>query len=512
MNDVEAGDYPGGLGPEGTDLDGGGKYPVAGPTGVTGGQDPPSINSFGAFDLSFHPYACGSTLAPGTPVLFWFNITSPVTPIPSMGDFYSYIDNAGPVRVNGAGWGTLVIYPRETQEYTLYSMNADGMTISSSCTIGIYGSTVPIPILSPITGTYNTIIGVVITVPGYPNATIYYTSDQTEPTYPTTGTTTLYTGPITITDTSNLPCGPPGSEGCNYLPGEEINAIAVVPDFAAPSEIGTAIYVVDSYAATPVITPPSGTYDTQPTITITDTTIPIDVVQDGDEVEIYFTTDGSTPGGDVYGDPSGTSVLYNPDQGGTGPFVLPLGVTQVNAVAVAVGYSPSAVATNYYGITFTVTAAPGTLIIQPGSSAGAINVTITSVNGYSGTVDMTCSGLPPGDSCTFNPSSVPVNPVNPGQSTITISVGQNQTSRNSFPLLPGGATLAVALCFLGLRKRRRLQILFLLAVSVIGLGLFTGCGTPGVLPDTVTVTVTATDSNGGPVVSSTFILTQMQSQ
>ena len=35
---------------------------------------------------------------------------------------------------------------------------------------------------------------------------------------------------------------------------------------------------------------------------------------------------------------------------------------------------------------------------------------------------------------------------------------------------------AVTLCFLDFRKRRCLQIKLMLAVSVIGLSLFTGCG------------------------------------
>jgi hypothetical protein len=96
---------------------------------------------------------------------------------------------------------------------------------------------------------------------------------------------------------------------------------------------------------------------------------------------------------------------------------------------------------------------------------------------------------------------------------LTIGIGLNAANHNrSFPLLPGGATLAVALCFFGLRKRRRLQMLLLLAVSVVGLSLFTGCGTPGSVPNTVTVTITGTDSNGLATVNGYLTLTQMQRQ
>ena len=517
--DVEDGTYTGGLGPEGTALTGSGKYPVAGPTGVTGGLNPPSINSFEAhytiFGFPIPGNICGNTVLPGLPIAFTYNITSSVPVISGMGDFYSYIDNAGPVRVDGAGNGILYVTPSESQEYTLYSMNADGMAISSSCNIAVGGSVLPIPVFSPIGGTYSTITNVVISVPGYPGATIYYTTDQSIPSIPAAVNSTqmTYTGPITLTNT----CTPNTNPPCpNYFSGEEITAIAVDPLFMEPSDVGSAVYAVDALAATPVITPPSGTYDTQPTITITDSTIPIDTNQDGDSVWIYYTTDGSIPTGDAFGDtctPDG--LTCNPStQYYWGPFTLPLGALQINAIADAVGYAPSMVATNNYGTGFTVVAGAPTLIIQPGSTAGSISFTITSVNGYTGTVNMSCTnGLPPGDTCTFNPSSVTVAlpPAPAPVTTLTVDIGLN-AHNNNFPLLPGGATLAVALCFFGLRKRRRLQILFLLAVSVIGLSLFTGCGTPGSLPNTVTVTVTGTDSSGSPTTSTTFVLTQMQIQ
>jgi large repetitive protein len=52
-----------------------------------------------------------------------------------------------------------------------------------------------------------------------------------------------------------------------------------------------------------------------------------------------------------------------------------------------------------------------------------------------------------------------------------------RSPNNPSPLFPrGAAMLAVALCFLGSRKRRCPQIVLLLAVSAIGLSLFTGCG------------------------------------
>jgi hypothetical protein len=497
--DVEAGIYPGGLGPMGTTLTGAGNYPTDGPTGVTNlGAPVPVINSFGATYGSAQN-ACANAIASGTAVTFAFNIT---------GSSYSYIDNAGPVRVSGTT-GTLIITPRETQTYMLYSMNSYGMAISTPCTIQVAGSTLPVPVLSPSTGTYSTIINVVITEPGYPDATIYYTTDGSTPAYPVAGTTMTYTGPINISST--VPLG--------YLPGEQINAIAVVPDFPAPSEVAGANYTVNSAALAPVISPDSGTYatdNTPLTVTISDATVPIDnnFNANGDSVIIYYTTDGTTPGGDANGNPTGTSMV---NFGSPFTINLPTGTTTVKAAAIALGYTLSPVTTATYSETenyFTVTVAPTALTINPGSNAGSVSVTVTGLGGYTGTVNLTCSGVPPGDSCTLNPTSVSITAGAPtAVSALTIGIGLNAANHNnSFPLLPGGATLAVALCFFGLRKRRRLQMLLLLAVSVVGLSLFTGCGTPGSVPNTVTVTITGTDSHGLATVNSYLTLTQMQRQ
>jgi drug/metabolite transporter (DMT)-like permease len=77
----------------------------------------------------------------------------------------------------------------------------------------------------------------------------------------------------------------------------------------------------------------------------------------------------------------------------------------------------------------------------------------------------------------------------------TAAVVRHQDFRPFFP-----ATLAVALCFLGFKKRNRLYMLVLLVVLFTGLGFVSGCGgtsssstTP---PVTSTVTITATPSGG----------------
>jgi hypothetical protein len=252
---------------------------------------------------------------------------------------------------------------------------------------------------------------------------------------------------------------------------------------------------------TPTITPVSGTYASPLTITISDTTA---------GASIYYTTNGVAP--------TTASTHY------TVPFVpnddlaVNAGFT-VNAIAYlaadcpAACYSALATPAVYGSTVVTFTVSPNALVINdPTANAGAVSVTATSTSDdYSGTIALTCSGLPSGDSCLFNPSSITVTPAIQGQSTLTIGTGLNTRNR-SFPLLPAGASLAVALCFFGLRKRRSLQLIVLLAGSAIGLGLFAGCGTPGSVPLSQPVTITGVDSHASLTFVGILQLTQMQSQ
>jgi hypothetical protein len=150
------------------------------------------------------------------------------------------------------------------------------------------------------------------------------------------------------------------------------------------------------------------------------------------------------------------------------------------------------------------------LTIQPGT-VGLTQITLTSVNNFAvSSIAFSCSGLPTGYTCTFNPNPVAVfaQSATTGMplgttvtTTLTITppataaVVRHQDFRPFFP-----ATLAVALCFLGFKKRNRLYMLVLLVVLFTGLGFVSGCGgtsssstTP---PVTSTVTITATPSGG----------------
>ncbi|MGA3010127.1 MAG: fibronectin type III domain-containing protein [Terracidiphilus sp.] len=148
---------------------------------------------------------------------------------------------------------------------------------------------------------------------------------------------------------------------------------------------------------------------------------------------------------------------------------------------------------------FTLGASPATLSVTAGSS-GTETVTVTPENGFSSTstVGFTCSGLPTGATCSFAPATV--NAAGNIVSTLTVNTTTASAAiRNRSSLWFPGSVLAVALCYLGRKKRRTFQLM-LLAVAMSGLALLTACGGTSSnstapmnpLPVTSTVTITAT--------------------
>lgn len=184
-------------------------------------------------------------------------------------------------------------------------------------------------------------------------------------------------------------------------------------------------------------------------------------------------------------------------QGGNGVYAAAPSVTQTFTVN-AVGVLP----------TMSLNLSLSYLAVQQGT-VGLTNLTINSVNGFAGSVSLSCSGLPSGDTCTFNPNPITL-PLN-GSATTTLSINTGATtaalhhdSRPFFPI----ASLAVAFCFLGFKKRNRLHMLLLLVITLAGLGLFSGCGGSSSTTTTAakqsTVTITAT--SGKVTQTATFTL------
>ena len=193
------------------------------------------------------------------------------------------------------------------------------------------------PIFSPVAGTYILPQSVKIT-DATSNAAIFYTTDGTNPA--TSPTRTAYSAPINVKIT------------------ETIMAVAVANGFTSP--VASATYKIESQAPPPVFSPAAGTYESVKTITLTD---PITAAV------IYYTTNGTVP--------TTSSTKY------TGPITVSSTAT-IEAIAVAPGYSSSAVAKATYEILGSPSclSAPATSISTPGTTLNAVVNTLGLTGSY----------------------------------------------------------------------------------------------------------------------------------
>jgi hypothetical protein len=158
------------------------------------------------------------------------------------------------------------------------------------------------------------------------------------------------------------------------------------------------------------------------------------------------------------------------------------------------------------------------LTIEPGT-VGLTQITVTSANNFAATsITFACSGAPTGYTCSFNPSSsaafmpssttgLPAGASASTTLTITAPSTAALVHRDFRPIFP--ATFAVALCFLGFRRRSRIQLLLLVAAVFATLGVISGCGgsSSSSTPKPVTSTITVTATGGGSQASSTLSVT-----
>ncbi|MBS1823658.1 MAG: TIGR03118 family protein, partial [Acidobacteria bacterium] len=165
---------------------------------------------------------------------------------------------------------------------------------------------------------------------------------------------------------------------------------------------------------------------------------------------------------------------------------------------------------------FTITSSTPTVSVKAGQ-AGNLSLNLAAVNGFSGTVTLSCSGLPTGDSCGFSPASVNVGGTTPVMVglAITTAAGTPTTppptgytaslARHRGVVLAGLLPLGL-LGFAGLRRRSALLRGSVLAcVCMLALGTLSGCSsgtmasqptpnppTPTPTPATSQLTITAT--------------------
>jgi hypothetical protein len=322
-----------------------------------------------------------------------------------------------------------------------------------------------------------------------------------------TGTVTFYNGaaslgssPVT-SNAATLPITtlPVGTDSITAVYSGDSNFTGITS--GALSQVVNA----SAQAATPTFSLAAGTYTGAQAVTIGDTT---------SGAKIYFTTDGTTP-------TTGSSVYS--------AAVQVLSTETIQALAVAGGYTNSAVATAAYTISGSFSApgnfSPASISIQPGAATGnSATISVVGLNGFSGTVNLTCSITPVAandpPTCTLAPASVTLSGTTTQPSTLTVTT----TAATSALVRPvwrslGGTALAVVLLLVVPRRRRSwLAMLVLLALAAtIGIG---GCGggsgggggggggNPGTSAGTYSVKVTGTSGATSATVAAVTLTVQ----
>jgi streptogramin lyase len=213
--------------------------------------------------------------------------------------------------------------------------------VSASFTINIATPTPPTPLptpqaatpdISPLSGTFTSAQTLTLT-DTTPAAAIYFTLDGTPP----TTASTVYAGPISVFSSLS------------------VQAMAVAPGYS-PSSVASAVFTIvpppPSVTVTPTITPSGGSFIAAQSVTIADTT---------SGAAIYYTTDGSMPtlASSVYTVP--VSILTS---------------STVQAIAVASGFAPSAVASATFTIKYRVATSAPTISPAGGFFGGVQTVSL----------------------------------------------------------------------------------------------------------------------------------------
>ncbi|HUA97159.1 MAG TPA: chitobiase/beta-hexosaminidase C-terminal domain-containing protein [Terracidiphilus sp.] len=307
---------------------------------------------------------------------YTINLAAAATPMFSpVGGTYTSVQK---VTISDATNGAMIYYTTDGSTPTTSSAEYTGaITINSSETIkaiatasgystsAVASATYTInqpeatpPVFTPAAGTYTSAQTVTIS-DSTPGATIYYTTNGTNP----TTSSETYKSPIAVSATTT------------------INAIAVASGYS-DSAVSSVTYTIQGpQAATPTYSPAAGAYTSAQTVTISDST---------SGAAIYYTTNDATP--------TTSSTMYS------GPITV--GSTEtIKAIATATGYSTSAVGTAAYTINspppgFTLSASPTSVSVAQGGT-GTTTITVTDAGGFSGAVALAATGLPSGVSASF---------------------------------------------------------------------------------------------------------------
>ena len=268
-----------------------------------------------------------------------YNIGANITAIPVLSPLPGAYSTPQTVTITDATPGAVITYTTgigsttntytytgpftvSSTEYIAFDAIAPGYTRSPASEVIYTIGQVPAPVFTPAAGTYGTAQAVNI-IDQTPSATIFYTTDGSTP----TTASAIYTGPIIVSSS------------------ETIHALAAATGVPS-SPIASAAYTIGKGVATPAFSVPAGSYTTTQSVGITDIT---------PGATIYYTTNGTAP--------TTASTKY------TAPIAVSASET-LEAIAVATGYTNSAIATAAYTIgypieTFAATASGNGVVTVP---------------------------------------------------------------------------------------------------------------------------------------------------
>jgi hypothetical protein len=204
------------------------------------------------------------------------------------------------------------------------------------------------------------------------------------------------------------------------------------------------------------------------------------------------------------------SLTFSPASPGTAAGTLTLSASNLSR--------PLTVALVDSGNDFSLSVVGSSSAVVTSGQSASYTLQLAGLAGTSGSVSLSCSGVPQNATCGLNPAGISLTGINPASATVTVATGVTASSALHPATLWKGLSPLLALVFplagFGLRRRRLGAFLILLAACIIfplgcGVSSSSGSGTGGggsgggggggssnpTPPGTYTVTVTATMSN-----------------
>ncbi|WP_263382071.1 NHL domain-containing protein [Granulicella arctica] len=197
---------------------------------------------------------------------------------------------------------------------------------------------------------------------------------------------------------------------------------------------------------------------------------------------------------------TGTPILSTTETTASLAGSYPITVTQGTLAATNYSFSTVSGVLTLLPPMFSLSASPASLSIASGQ-VGSTTITLTPSPGYTGTVTLSCGTLPSDVICTFNASTIAVDPSGAQTTQLTISTN-NRSEVASIGAMPHGGPVEIVLGVLSLfalpwaaKRRGVLSGITSLMLFAALFASITGCAPPSqkASSSTGSITITATD-------------------